>query len=301
MPGGGVVGSEYACIFTALGVLVDFVPGRDGLVPFLDREVARLLEKKMLDGGVMFHLKDSVEKVRAGESLEITMASGETFTVGAVLVSLGRMANTQGLGLEEIGVLLTERRTIHVNVHYQTSVPHIYAAGDVIGPPSLAAAAMEEARVAMVHAFDLKYKTRITHIIPYGIYTIPECAMAGKTEEELRAGGAPYIAGRAFYEANSRGQILGETECFLKLLFHEEDMKLIGVHIIGPQASELIHTGLTALQSGAHSDLFIQSCYNFPTLSEMYKYATYDAMGRKAMKASGRTHAVVASLAGAGR
>jgi NAD(P) transhydrogenase len=168
---------------------------------------------------------------------------------------------------------------ISVDAHFRTAVPHIYAAGDVIGFPALASTSMEQARIAMVHAFDLKYKMQLAPILPFGVYTIPEISMAGETEESLREKGVDYIPGRAYYAANSRGQIIGDGGGLLKLLFSKDEMRLLGVHLVGEQASELVHIGLTALLTGATADLFIQTCYNYPTLSETYKYATYDALG----------------------
>jgi NAD(P) transhydrogenase len=161
----------------------------------------------------------------------------------------------------------------------------------VIGAPSLASTSMEQARMAMAHAFDLKYKTGIAPILPYGVYTIPEASMAGATEEDLHKQGVPYVAGRASYAANARGQIIGDHKGFLKLLFHEEDMKLLGVHMIGEQATEIVHVGLTALLMNAGADLFINTCYNYPTLTEVYKYATYDALGHRAARLKERAAA----------
>ncbi len=186
------------------------------------------------------------------------------------------------MGLEAIGLTPDSRGNLKVNAAYQTVVPHIYAVGDVVGFPALAATSMEQARVAMVHAFDLKYKSGVAHILPYGIYTIPEVSMAGETEESLAKSGVPFVTGRARYAQNARGQIIGDKDGFLKLLFREEDMKLLGVVVIGEQASELVHVGLTALLMEAGADLFIQMCFNYPTLSELYKYATYDALGQRA-------------------
>jgi NAD(P) transhydrogenase len=160
----------------------------------------------------------------------------------------------------------------------------------VIGFPALAATSMEQARVAMVHAFDLKYKTRVAPILPYGIYTIPECSMAGETEESLVKKSVPFVAGVAHYDANARGQIIGAKNGFLKLLFATDTMRLVGVHAIGEQASELVHIGLVALHAGGTADLFIETCFNYPTLGELYKYATYDALGRRA-KLRGESHA----------
>ena len=168
-----------------------------------------------------------------------------------------------------------------MNEFYQTTKSHIYAVGDVIGFPALASTSMEQGRIAMVHAFDLEYKTEMAQILPYGIYTIPECSMAGQTEENLQNAGIKYIVGRANFCDNSRGQIIGDREGFLKLLFCQQDMKLLGVHVIGEAASELIHIGLTALLTGSGAELFINTCYNYPTLGETYKYATYDALGSR--------------------
>jgi len=189
--------------------------------------------------------------------------------------------------LENIGITPNKRGLIEVNQNYQTRHPHIYAAGDVIGFPALASTSMEQARLAMVHAFELNYKQSLARILPYGIYTIPECSMAGETEESLTGAGVPYAIGRARYADNARGQIIGDKDGFLKLLFHRETRRLLGVHVFGESASELVHVGLTAILMEATTDLFIQTCYNYPTLTELYKYATYDALGKLRDDASG--------------
>jgi NAD(P) transhydrogenase len=199
-----------------------------------------------------------------------------------ILVSSGRSGNTKGLGLDRVGVNVDERGQVRVDSQFRTEVPNIFAAGDVIGSPALASTAMEQARVAMVHAFDLKYKDEVSVILPYGIYTIPECSMAGETEETLKAKGIAYVVGKASYATNARGHIIGDDKGFLKLIFRLDDMKLLGIHMIGEQATELIHVGLTALILEQGADLFIQTCFNYPTLTELYKYATYDALGRRA-------------------
>jgi NAD(P) transhydrogenase len=196
-------------------------------------------------------------------------------------VASGRQGNTSDLGLEIAGLSADKRGLLKVNDHYQTAVPNIYAVGDVIGFPALASTSMEQARVAMAHAFDLKYKTGLARILPLGIYTIPECSCAGETEESLREKNTPYVIGKTLYSQNSRGFIIGDKDGFLKLLFRAEDMKLLGIHCIGEQATDLVHIGLTALLLEQGADIFINTCYNYPTLSEMYKYATYDALGRK--------------------
>ena len=281
--GGGVIGCEYACMFAALGLQVTLLEGRDRLLTFLDADVARLLTSCMIEMGVDLRFHESVAAVDPSPGhLAVTLASGAKITVDTVLVAAGRSGNTRTLNLPAAGLAPTKRGLIEVNAHYQTAVPHIYAAGDVVGFPALAATSMEQARVAMVHAFDLKYKTRVAAILPYGIYTIPECSMAGETEESLVKTATPFVAGVAHYDANARGQIIGARHGFLKLLFAADTMQLLGVHAIGEQASELVHIGLVALHAGAGADLFIETCFNYPTLGELYKYATYDALGKRA-------------------
>ncbi len=280
--GGGVIGCEYACMFAALGIQVTLVEKRERLLEFLDAEISEALRVQMGALGIRIFMADGVTEVRGGDEFEVRFQSGPVLRVHTILVSAGRLGHTQTLALDRVGIDVDARGRIPVNEHYQTKVPHIYAAGDVIGNPALASTSMEQARVAMVHAFDLKYKKAVAHILPYGIFTIPECSMAGETEETLTAKKVPYVVGKASYAHNARGQIIGDSAGFLKLLFRTKDMKLLGVHVIGEQATELIHVGLTALLLNAGADLFIQTCYNYPTLTEVYKYATYDALGQAA-------------------
>ena len=282
--GGGVIGCEYACLFQALGVEVTLVEGRDRLLQFLDGEISQALAASMSKMGIRLLLNESIIGVEARDLLNVELKSGKTANVDTLLAAAGRSGNTDGMNLEAIGVKPSSRGQIEVNAHYQTAVPHLYAAGDVIGFPALASTSMEQARVAMVHAFDLKYKTAVAPILPYGIYTIPECSVAGETEESLQKASVPYVVGRARYEQNPRGQIIGDRDGFLKLLFREDDMRLLGVSVIGEQATELIHVGLTALLQQATAELFIQICFNYPTLSELYKYAAYDALGARAKR-----------------
>ena len=286
--GGGVIGCEYACMFAALGINVHLVEGRDQLLTFMDRELTETLTRCIRAMDVDLHMPDVIEEAHPDEHIRVRLKSGKIIEVDAILAATGRTGNTRELGLEAIGVEPGPRGHLAVNEHYQTSVGHMYAAGDVIGFPALASTAMEQARIAMVHAFDLNYKTELATILPFGIYTIPECSMAGKTEEGLQKEGVPFVVGRARYDANARGQIIGDEDGFIKLLFHEDDMKLLGVHVIGESASELVHVGLTALLVGADANLFIQTCYNYPTLTEIYKYATYDAMGQRARRLASR-------------
>ena len=212
--GGGVIGCEYACMFSALGIKVSLVDGRERLLGFMDAEVSSALTDSMRAMGIGIYLGDSIEEVESDGALKARLKSGTELEVHTLLAATGRTGNTQGLELEGIGITPGRRGNIDVNQNYQTAIPHIYAAGDVIGFPALASTAMEQARIAMVHAFDLKYKTHLAHILPYGIYTIPECSMAGETEESLTERKVRFVVGRARYNANARGQIIGDDDGF---------------------------------------------------------------------------------------
>ncbi len=280
--GGGVIGCEYACMFAALGVDVTLVEGRDNVLAFLDDEISEALAQAMIRLGVKLVLSSKIDNVeKKNNNFIINLNSGENIQVENILAATGRTGSTSNLNLKTIGIETNQRGNITVNSHYQTEKSHIYAVGDVIGFPALASTSMEQARIAMVHAFDLKYKTSLAPILPYGIYTIPECSMAGETEMSLKEKNIDYVVGRAYASANARGQIIGDKDGFTKLLFDANDMRLLGVQIIGENASELVHIGLIGLMTFATADLFIQTCFNYPTLGEMYKYATYDALGAK--------------------
>ncbi len=263
--GSGVIASEYACIFAALGTHVTMMDGRDRLLGFLDAEVGDRFAAEL-------------------ERLGLWLRGGRTETAAAVLAAAGRSGNVQGLGLEALGIAPDERGNLPVNEHFQTALPHVYAAGDVVGFPGLASTSMEQGRVAMCHAFRLSYKTRVNPLFPYGIYTIPEISYVGLNEEELRSKGIDYLVGRAFMRDNARGEILGAESGFLKLIFTPYK-KLLGVHALGPSVTELIHIGQMALLQGATIDLFIDAVFNYPTLSELYKYAAYDGLGALAGRA----------------
>lgn len=279
--GGGVIGSEYAGIFTALGVEVTLVDGRDRLLPFADSEIAAHLRSHLEQLGLRFIFNTRVAKTELNpQGVCLTLNDGQSLLAETALFASGRQSNIEGLGLEALGVSLGQRGLILVNEKYQTSVPNIYAAGDVIGFPALASTSMEQARVAMVHAFDLHYKESLSPVIPLAVYTIPEISMAGLTEDECRQQKIPYLVGCACYANNPRGQIIGDTNGMLKLIFSPAGKKLMGVHIIGELASELIHLGAHVLADGGSIDTFIQAVYNFPTLSDSYKYAAYDGLGK---------------------
>lgn len=280
--GAGIIGCEYACTFAALGIQVTLVNARDVLMPFLDDDVREVLNREMEKLGIRVLCEARVTECQPGsDHVRVGFESGDVMEVDAVLVAVGRRGNIDSLRLKRAGVEATEWGSIAVNEHYQTNVPHIYAAGDVVGFPALASTSMEQARLAMVHAFDLKYKKTVGPVLPMGIFTIPEIGTAGETEQRLREQGVGYVVGRAFYGANARGRIVGDTEGMLKLIFARDDMRLLGVSVIGEAATELVHIGLMALMSNAASDVFIETCFNYPTLGQLYKYATYDAMGKR--------------------
>jgi NAD(P) transhydrogenase len=282
--GAGVIGCEYASIFAALGVDVHLIDGRTSLLPHIDREIVRVLLGEMENRlGVTLHLGVDVDSIeRVGDEVSVTLKDSTNLVVDKVLYAAGRSSNTADLNLGVAGVKSGNRGLILVNEKYQTSTENIYAAGDVIGFPALASTSMEQARVAMVHAFDLKYKTRVAVNLPYAIYTIPELSTIGVTEEECREKGINFEVGRAFYRSNARGQIIGDTKGLIKLVFDADDLRLIGVHIVGENASELLHIGMMVMQFGGTINAFIESVFNFPTLSEAYKYAAYDGLGNVA-------------------
>ncbi len=280
--GAGVIGCEYASMFAALGVEVFLVDGRTELLPHIDREIGKVLlsafESRL---GIRLHLGSDVKSIAPGTgSVTLELADSTKIVAEKLLYAAGRQSNTAELGLEVAGVETGKRGVIPVNEKYQTNVPNIWAAGDVIGFPALASTSMEQARVAMVHAFDLKYKTRLAPLLPYGIYTIPELSMVGLTEEECRSKGVDCEVGRAWFRNNARGQIIGDMEGMIKLVFDAGTLQILGVHIVGENASELLHVGMMAMQFGGTINAFIDSVFNYPTLGDAYKYAAYDGLGK---------------------
>ncbi len=278
--GGGVIGCEYASIFMALGVEVTLVDGRDRLLPFLDAEIANRLRDRFIALGMHLWFNERPVKVEIHSSGGcLLMKSGKMLAVEAALFAAGRRAAVDGLALENAGLSINERGYISVDEHYRTAVPRIYAAGDVVGFPALASTSMEQGRVAVCHAFGLKYKQRVASLLPMGIYTIPEISAAGETEESCKEKGIDYCVGRALYQNNARGHITGDTAGMLKLIFGRADRELLGVSMIGESATELIHIGMMVLDKGLTIDEFIEQVFNYPTLSETYKYAAYDGLG----------------------
>jgi len=287
--GGGVIGTEYASIFAAFGVQVTLIEEGESLMPFLDRELSAALLSCLRAQGIDVRLGEVVRSVERGKPLRLQLAKGGELDAEVLLVCTGRVGNSASLGLSAAGLETDARGFISVNEHGETHVSGVYAAGDVRGFPALASAAREQAVGAMRHAFGGDAGGGGSGIPLYGIYTIPECSMAGETEEGLKAKGTPFISGIAHYPANTRGQILGARIGFVKLLFHRESQLLLGVHIIGEMATELVHIGTTAMQARAKAKFFTEGSYNYPTLGELYKAATLDALGKlKPAKSPGR-------------
>jgi NAD(P) transhydrogenase len=281
--GAGVIGCEYATMFRAMGVEVSLLCGQDRLLPFLDEEISEQLRAQVSRLGLSVVMNESVDEVDlSGSLVRLVLRGGGSLEVERVLFATGRMGATHGLGLERVGIGVGPRGHLKVNENYQTEVPHIYAAGDVIGFPALASTSMEQARVAMCHAFELKYKSRVSTLLPMAVYTIPEIAAVGETEQSCRQKGIACCVGRARYQDMSRGQIVGDVSGLVKLVFASDDLRLLGVHIVGEQASELVHVGQGCLHFGGTIDYFIQAVFNHPTLAEAYKYAAYDGLGNLA-------------------
>jgi NAD(P) transhydrogenase len=279
--GGGVVGTEYACTLAALGVSVVLTEARDRLLDFADPEIIEALQYHMRSAGVTLRLGERVESiaVQADGLVQATMQSGKHLRAETLLYCIGRQGATEGLGLESIGLQADDRGRLAVNENYQTEVPHIYAVGDVVGFPALASTSMEQGRQAACH---LCGETSCPEPgwLPFGIYTIPEISMVGKTEAELTAEGVPYESGIARYREIARGQLLGDDAGMLKLLIHEETRRLLGVHAIGAGATELIHIGQAVLAFEGTVDYFIDTVFNYPTLAECYKVAALNGVNK---------------------
>lgn len=282
--GGGVIGTEYACMMSALDVRVILTEARDRLLEFVDSEIIEALQYQMRSSGVTLRLGERVEdiRVRPDGLVEATLQSGKHLRAETLLYSIGRQGNTEKLGLETVGLEADSRGRLKVNEFYQTAVEHIYAVGDVVGFPALASTSMEQGRLASCHAFG-EQTASMPGLFPFGIYAIPEISMVGKTEAQLTAEGIPYEAGIAQYKEIARGQLLGDTAGMLKLLVHEENRQILGVHAIGTGATELIHIGQSVLAFKGTVDYFINSVFNYPTLAECYKVAALNAANKLKM------------------
>lgn len=285
--GGGVIGCEYATVFAALGVRVTLIDQRDRLLDFVDAEIIDELVHEMRRNRVTLRLGESVESVEIiedarGDRVQVKLQSGKVIQAEKTLYCIGRTGAIDTLNLEAAGVSADARGRLVVNERFQTQTPHIYAVGDVVGFPSLASTSMEQGRVAACDALSLNKSLTNPHF-PYGIYTIPEISVVGKSESELTAAGVPYEVGKASYRETARGQIMGDGAGLLKLIFHIETHELLGVAIIGEGASELVHIGQAVMALGGKVDFFIDTVFNYPTLAECYKTAAFDGINRLAV------------------
>lgn len=287
--GGGVIGVEYACIMATLGVKVTLVEGRDRVLKFLDREIGDAFHYFMRQRSITLRLGEKVESIgeieilngTARKLVEAKLESGKTLRAETLLYAVGRQGVCGALGLDNVGIEFDDRERLQVNEDYQTNVEHVYAAGDVIGFPALASTSMEQGRRAICHAFgQCDVGNYNTALFPYGIYAVPEISMVGKTEEELTEEGIPYESGVAHYREIARAQLLGDELGMLKLLIHQETRKILGVHVIGAGATELIHIGQAVMTLDGDADFFINNVFNFPTLAECYKVAAYNGLNK---------------------
>ena len=280
--GAGIIGLEYASMFAALGVKVTLLDQRPVLLEFADREIVESLCFQLRQLGTVFRLGEKVvsvgfdaEKDRVFAKLE----SDKSVHGQDLLYTIGRQANSDLLNLTAAGLSSDGRGKLSVNEHFQTAVPHIYAAGDVIGFPALASTSMEQGRLASCHMFGQPGRMP-PNLIPYGIYTIPEISMVGQTEEQLTREKVPYEVGLARYAELAKGQMLGDDQGLLKLLFNTETLKLLGVHVIGDRAAEIVHIGQAVLTMGGTLEYFRDTVFNYPTLAEAYKVAALDGLNK---------------------
>jgi len=280
--GAGIIGLEYASMFAALGVKVTLLDQRPTLLDFADREIVENLCFQLRQMGTVLRLGEKVTSVGFDEQKERVFAkleSGKNIHGQGLLYTIGRQANSDQLNLAATGLSADGRGKLLVNEHFQTAVPHIYAAGDVIGFPALASTSMEQGRLASCHMFGLP-GTMPPNLVPYGIYTIPEISMVGQTEEQLTRDKVPYEVGLARYAELAKGQMLGDDQGLLKLLFNTETLKLLGVHVIGDRAAEIVHIGQAVLAMGGTLEYFRDTVFNYPTLAEAYKVAALDGLNK---------------------
>lgn len=281
--GGGVIGCEYACVFASLGVKVTLIEKKSRLLPFADEEIVNNLIYWMRHSGITLRLSEEVVKitVEAKDRVVTTLKSSKQAVSEKLLYTMGRVGNTDMLNLNVVGIKSNERGGLDVNENFQTALPHIYAIGDVIGFPALASTSMEQGRRAVCNAFHTEGVTcEVVSHLPFGIYTIPEISMVGETEEGLTKKGVPYEIGCALFQEVAKGQIIGDTHGMLKLIFHRETRQLLGVHIIGERATELIHIGQAVMSFGGTIDYFKDTVFNYPTLTDAYKVAALNGLNR---------------------
>ena len=279
--GGGVIGVEYTCIFAILGVRVILIEKRPRLLEFADSEMVEALSYHLRDHRVTMRLNEEVAAVeeQADDGVVARLKSNKVISGDALLYAVGRQGNVEDLNLPAAGLEADSRGRIAVDSEYRTKTPNIYAAGDVIGFPSLASVSMEQGRLAAANAVGLKIQSNPA-TYPYGIYTIPEISFVGKTEEQLTADDVPYEVGVAYYRETARGQIRGDTTGRLKLIFHRETREILGVHIIGEGATELLHIGQAVMILKGTVDYFVETVFNYPTLAECYKQAAFNGINK---------------------
>lgn len=278
--GAGVIGIEYASIFAALGCKVTVVEKRERMLEFCDEEIVQALQYHLRGLHVTFRFRETVAAVERHDNRTLTvLASGKTILADAVMYSAGRVGATEGLGLEKVGIVPDERGRVRVDAHYRTSVDHIYAVGDVIGFPALAATSMAQGRLAAYHAFG-EPTAGLGGDMPIGIYTIPEISYVGRTEAELTDAAIPYEVGVSRFRELARGQIAGDSHGMLKLLVSPSDRKLLGVHLFGTGATETVHIGQAVMGCGGTVDYLVDAVFNYPTLAEAYKVAALDVTNK---------------------
>ena len=285
--GGGPVGSEYASIFAALGANVTLVDRGTRLLSLLDSELSAALARSLERSGARLIFGAEVQALGRDASGLIVRVDGQDLRPQLVLHAVGRAGNIEGLGLAEAGAQADERGRVLVDENFETTAPGVYAAGDITGAPGLASVAMEQARVAMCRAFEIPFKESLDPFVPTGIYTLPEVAMVGLTEDAARAASDDVETGRAFFDANARALIAGSTEGLVKLVFRASDRRLLGAHILGEEATELIHIAHAVVRTGGTIDDFIDITFNFPTRADAYKYAAYDGLQRLQARVAG--------------
>lgn len=280
--GGGVIGTEYGSMFAALGVHVTLVDARKRLLSFVDEEIIESLQYQMRSNGVTMRLGEEVESCSEREDGKVVtkLKSGKVIISDVVLFSAGRISATDDLQLNKIGISIDDRQKVTINEHFQTERPNIYAAGDVIGFPALASTSSAQGRLAAAHAFGLEVKPSVEVPLPYGIYAIPEISYCGFNDQELTQQGVPYETGYARYREIARGQLLGDEHGILKLMFHRETQQILGVHIIGENATELIHIGQAVMALKGGLNYLIDAVFNYPTLAECYKVAALDGFNK---------------------
>jgi NAD(P) transhydrogenase len=278
--GGGVIGLEYAIMFATLGVQVTVVDGRSRLLEFCDEEIIDTLLYHARSQGMLFRLGESVTEIHEPKPglVAVELESGKRLLGETALFSVGRVGDTAALRLASAGLEADDRGRLKCNEHFQTVVPHVYAVGDVVGFPALASTAMEQGRRAACHMIGLRFEP--SPHMPYGLFTIPEISMVGQNEEQLTAAHVPYEVGIARFSEIARGQIAGDTTGMLKLLFHRESRKLLGVHVIGEAATEIIHIGQAVIAHGGTIDYFRDTVFNYPTMAECYKVAALDGLNK---------------------